>query len=602
MLYRGFDRGRNLAGLALLTITTATPALAQPVLADLHGLSPRQIKVEGFILSTAQEVRIEAVGEEGDHDAKSFTWVRSMWYGAKAAKDERVGQPWAGNAWILDLKSRRVVWELSDSNTTGGRRSTREFNGTVKLPAGSYAGYVSAYPPGAYTTDDDGVANRVWRFFGVNGVDDYKLVVKATGQRLTPADVERLRQESAAGAIVAFRGSAGEQFQQTGFTLQKPAAVELYAVGEAREDSEFDYGWIINADTHERVWKLTWRDSSPAGGAPKNRTVRATRTLPAGRYAAFYATDDSHDQSEWNSPPPHDPDFWGLTVRINDPAARATARTFAYEHVPQNATIVALTRLGDRESKKQGFTLSKPMDVRIYALGEGRDGRMFDYGWITSGETRRRVWEMRYADTEHGGGDSKNRLVDTTVRLEPGSYVVHYVSDDSHSADEWNASAPADGRHWGITLLSAHGPFDRSALGPYAERMDPSVIAEIAQVRDDDDVRKPFTLDHDADIRIYALGESTGRSMADWGWIENAKTGRTVWEMTYRTTEPAGGASKNRRFDGTIRLPAGAYILRYESDSSHAFGDWNAAPPDEPEAWGITVSRASGKSGGGERR
>ena len=38
------------------------------------------------------------------------------------------------------------------------------------------------------------------------------------------------------------------------------------------------------------------------------------------------------------------------------------------------STIVALTKIGNSESRKQGFTLARPMDVRIYALGEGRDG------------------------------------------------------------------------------------------------------------------------------------------------------------------------------------------------------------------------------------
>jgi hypothetical protein len=32
--------------------------------------------------------------------------------------------------------------------------------------------------------------------------------------------------------------------------------------------------------------------------------------------------------------------------------------------------------------------------------------------------------------------------------------------------------------------------------------------------------------------------------------------------------------------------------VKYETDGSHSFGDWNAAPPDDPEMWGITVYRA----------
>jgi hypothetical protein len=111
-------------------------------------------------------------------------------------------------------------------------------------------------------------------------------------------------------------------------------------------------------------------------------------------------------------------------------------------------------------------------------------------------------------------------------------------------------------------------------------------------IRDDDQVHKTFALDRETDVRIYALGEGAGGEMVDFGWIEDASTGRRVWEMTYRVTAHAGGATKNRRFDGVIRLPAGRYVVRYKTDGSHSFGDWNAAPPDDPEAWGITVYRA----------
>ena len=266
---------------------------------------------------------------------------------------------------------------------------------------------------------------------------------------------------------------------------------------------------------------------------------------------------------------------------------------FTYEHVPERATILALTRIGNSESRKQGFTLARPTDVRVYALGEGRSGQMFDYGWITSAASRKRVWEMRYGDTEGAGGDPKNRVVDTTVRLDKGSYVVHYVSDDSHSAEEWNASAPADGRRWGITLLAPQGTLDPGVVARYDDKGDPSILAQLTEVRDDDQARKPFTLPRESDVRIYALGEGSGGDMHDYGWIENAKTGRRVWEMTYRITEHAGGADKNRRFEGILKLPPGEYVLRYQTDGSHAFGDWNAAPPDDPDMWGITVYRAA---------
>ena len=78
--------------------------------------------------------------------------------------------------------------------------------------------------------------------------------------------------------------------------------------------------------------------------------------------------------------------------------------------------------------------------------------------------------------------------------------------------------------------------------------------------------------------------------MFDYGWIEDGG-GRRVWEMKYDETDPAGGADKNRIFDGVITLPAGAYVLRYRSDGSHSYNDWNDDPPDDPESWGIAVFR-----------
>jgi len=565
---------------------SAGDAFAQaPVLADLHGFGPRQLKSQSFVLETAQDLQIDAAGAESTSVGKKASALASMFQ-----HDGSAEPTWSGNAWILDLQSRKVVWELSASTTTRGAKGSRDFKGIAHLPAGSYTAYYASFPDGDYWTDEKGASKSQpkWHWFGDEPVQDFKLVVWGNGRALA----ERPAPAASATSILSLRGDSHEQFAEAGFVLAEPTEIEISAEGEARSDGEFDFGWIINADTRATVWRFTWRESQPAGGAAKNRLVKTSRTLPAGRYAAFYATDDSHDPSEWNAPPPHDPDGWGLTLVVKDRNARASVKTFAYEHVPANATIVALTHIGNSASKKQGFTLTRPMDIRIYALGEGREGRMFDYGWIASADSRTRVWTMSYDNTEAAGGDRKNRLVDTTLRLDKGSYVVHYISDDSHSAEEWNAAAPPDGRRWGITVLAAKGPLDQAAVAPYDEKGDPSILAQLTEVRDDEQVRKTFALDRDTDIRIYALGEGSGGDMVDFGWIEDAKSGRRVWEMTYRTTDHAGGAKKNRRFDGVIRLPAGNYVLRYETDGSHSFGDWNAAPPDDPEAWGITVYRA----------
>ena len=579
---------KNTLLIALVLVAWPCAAGAQSAtLVELDDFGPRQVKSQSFTLASPQDLQLEATGAEST--------AKTGWAAVMGEKNGKPVPPWSGNAWILDLQSRKVLWKLSDATTTQGARGLREFKGSVRLPAGSYTAYYASFPDGEYWSDDNAKhkSDRKWHWFGDDPVENFKLVVRGKGHALSQEEIDRARASNAASTIVSLPGRFHEQFEETGFALAKPTEVQISASGEAREDGEFDFGWIINADTRATVWRFGWRDSQPAGGAPKNRRVTKTLLLPAGRYAAFYATDDSHDPSEWNAQPPEDPDAWGLTVAVPDRDARTAVKTFAYEHIPQNATIVALTGIGNDAMKKQGFTLTRPMDVRIYALGEGRNGRMFDYGWITSADTRKRVWTMEYDATEAAGGDRKNRLADTTLHLDQGNYVVHYLSDDSHSAAEWNAAAPPDGRRWGITVLAAKGPLDRAAVVPYDEKRNPAIVAELTGIRDDEQVRKAFSLDRDTEVRIYAVGEGTGGDMVDFGWIEDAKSGRRVWEMTYRATEHAGGAKKNRRFDGVIRLPAGDYVLRYETDGSHSFGDWNADPPDDPQAWGITIFRAT---------
>src|SRR5215207_2646111 len=130
-------------------LAAPAPVSAQAVLAEVRDLKPRQVRVEAFQLSSTQNVRIEAVGEEGDLGDRSYTVLRTIW---KGQPDQR-SRPWVGNAWILDLRSRRVVWELSAAKTSG-RGGAREFRGSVQLPAGSYAAYVAAFPSGSVSEGD----------------------------------------------------------------------------------------------------------------------------------------------------------------------------------------------------------------------------------------------------------------------------------------------------------------------------------------------------------------------------------------------------------------------------------------------------------------
>ena len=113
------------------------------------------------------------------------------------------------------------------------------------------------------------------------------------------------------------------------------------------------------------------------------------------------------------------------------------------------------------------------------------------------------------------------------------------------------------------------------------------LIAEIVQVGNKQDKTVPFSLPSSQDVRIFAIGEAQNGEMFDYGWIEDDK-GSRVWEMQAPKTMPAGGANKNRKIDAQITLPAGNYKLRYKSDDSHSFDNWNSLPPDI-NFWGIAI-------------
>lgn len=114
------------------------------------------------------------------------------------------------------------------------------------------------------------------------------------------------------------------------------------------------------------------------------------------------------------------------------------------------------------------------------------------------------------------------------------------------------------------------------------------LIAQIAQVLDNEDKSVAFSLPVSQEVRIYAVGEGQNGQMFDYGWIENTDKGVAVWEMQEPKTTHAGGAGKNRKVDQVITLPAGNYKLRYKSDDSHAFDHWNSLPPDI-NFWGIAL-------------
>lgn len=552
---------------------------------EIKSIRMGDLKVAGFSLSTTNTIRIDAMG-------------------AGEKKSSKKGQSFMADpnnmfayAWILNAKSRDLTWRMTINNTKRERGShyNRRFNGEIDLPAGEYEVYYSARIP-EYGFFDDGffslgkLLNKL--FQDENWYEDeqqnwYITIenVNATSEKNSIVKYHNAIQEQ---AVVSLTGLRDSEFRQEGFILSKQGKFQIYAIGEGYRDEVFDYGWIVDAKTSEKVWETLADRSEYAGGANKNRLWKETIALQPGSYWVYFVMDDSHSPESWNSNPPYDPDFYGITITgiKGEFNPNSVERLIKQKVQP----IVELTRLGDDEFVQEGFKLTAPMQVRIYALGEGRRGEMFDYGWIVDINTGEKVWEMNYNRTRNAGGADKNRLIDEIITLAKGSYMVYYLTDDSHSYRHWNSAMPYNPNSWGITIFPADPKYNREQIKKLEDaELKKGIVAQIVRVRNGRHYQERFSVAQPEQIRIYAIGEGDWDEMYDYGWIENADTGENMWEMTYKKTQWAGGARKNRKVDQIIKLSPGRYTVFFETDGSHSFNDWNDDPPDDPIHYGITI-------------
>jgi len=390
-----------------------------------------------------------------------------------------------------------------------------------------------------------------------------------------------------------------------GFSLTENAKVKISGTGKSygkRGGGDAAYGWILNADTRTVVWSLLDDDEFYDR---RGRVIDFEReiTLEKGNYEVYFTyggnyNNDGYDFGDFLE------DLFTFGRRYRDSRGNRNEDFHLTVSGPENiftpnngtdyadkkaeGAIVSIIRTRDNKHIKKGFTLSGDTKVLIYMIGEARNGEDFDYGWITDVKTNKRIWVIDSEVTEHAGGGRKNVLVNKEVVLPAGSYMAYFVTDDSHSYREWNVMPPNDPQFWGITIWAASKD-DYAKVKPFKEEDVAKPVIQITRVRDDENISQGFSLNEPMDLRILCMGESGHDDMADYGWIINADTRETVWQMENRITEHAGGADKNRMIDVVLHFDKGNYIAYYTTDDSHAYRDWNSLPPFDPEQWGITI-------------
>lgn len=385
------------------------------------GIGENEHRTQRFVLDQPASIRVYALGEM-----------------------VTPGDP-VDYAWILDAKTRRRFWEMRRGRAeyAGGGEKNFKVDQTLSFPAGDYVLYYNS--DGSHSFLD-------WNAAPPEDPLNYGVSLIATDPK-TKDHFKLSNVNMEEHALIQLIRVGDDETRSSTFTLKKETRLRVYAIGEKQPSTRemADVGWIVNAKTREKVWSMDVDRTEHAGGGEKNRMIDEVITLPKGTYTVFFRTDDSHAYDDWNTSPPVDPEHWGITIY-------GAGEHFDKKDIELNATpketgvIAQMVRIGDHENRSQFFRIDRPTRIRIYALGEGQNREMFDYGWIEDASSHERVWEMTYSMTFHAGGGRKNRVVSTTLLLDTGKYELHYVSDDSHSYPDWNTDPPDDPTMWGITI------------------------------------------------------------------------------------------------------------------------------------------------------
>ena len=349
--------------------------------------------------------------------------------------------------WIVDARSSELVWSMVDAEPRAVRATERTlaFHEQLRLPAGHY--HLCFYA-GRRHQQSDGLDLKDLFVRYKDAPEHWMLALY-----VDPADREALvlsvDPPASTHDRIQLAPLGHDAMLRRRFRMLRPAQVELLAVGEAypRGQQLSDRSWLVSLESRETVWRMDPKRSEHAGGARKNRIVRERVKLAAGSYELVAVTDESHSFANWNALPPYAANAWGVTLR-------APRGTLDFSDVPAETIVARLMEAHDGEALTATFRVDRPLQARVYGLGEWSSGRgdLVDVGWLENADTRTKVWRMRYEGSDHAGGASRNRMLDTSIELEPGTYQLHYVTDDSHSPRRWRGLPPFDPRSWGIQV------------------------------------------------------------------------------------------------------------------------------------------------------
>ena len=403
--------------------------------------------------------------------------------------------------------------------------------------------------------------------------------------------------------IVVFTDIDTDRLRHAAFQLTAPDSLVVVATGAFGAPDELAaYAWMLRRDDRSVAWAMDAQTAHRGRGALAE--VTDTLALAAGTYDVYFTSFGnrrngrdrgslwdrlSGGAGSWRN----DSDKWMLVLRSLG-SAQGQAVTLGDDDNPGPQGDLLLWTSAPTEGYEVVdylFDVRRPARLRVYAVGEIDETTQMDYGWVENALTGERVWEMTRDNTQPAGGWDVNRMFDGELALLPGIYRAAYRTDARQSFEDWVGNPPFDPAGWGLSLFAAEPAARADLVGfdPWASRQP---IAQLAAAGDDVlfsaqlDVRQPVRL------LAYAVGE-IGSSPYDYAWLKENDGGERVWEMSREASQPAGGDDNNRVELAFLSLDPGSYTLYYQTDGSHAYGDWLHGEPEHPERWGVTLFPAA---------
>lgn len=406
--------------------------------------------------------------------------------------------------------------------------------------------------------------------------------------------------------IVSLYGMPVNELMVQQFEVESPVRLAVHATGSfevaGRPDAALAaYAWIIRKDDRRVIWRM-----NPA--VPKRGTLASvadTLQFTPGMYQVYFTSYGNNRRDLRNGT------FFGRlantklawqndrkkwSVLVAPATGEATmARPVHYsdgesEDAPPPADLIWTTKpVDDNEERAYVFEIKKAARIRVYSIGEITARERSDYGWIESTTTGENVWEMTFENTRPAGGAVENRVFDGFVTLAPGVYRAMYRTNDRHAAgNDWIMNPPYDPEGWGLTLRTEVGDAAAvaAAFDPWSTRRP---LLDLTQVPSENVRSVKFTVKQPIEVVVAATGELLDDGKFDYGWIRDTKLQKNIWEMSMKESQPAGGGDKNREQLTFLKLEPGTYTLNFQTDDSHAYGDWNTDEPTHPERWGVAV-------------